>query len=171
METVAERGSRLGDRWAGLGCAARLLLAQELRYARATMLRFMPALAAFAVALSGCIKSVPYPYTAQPSRISDPAAEVVALIQANTVPSCVVTPKLSEKTLVINYVCTQSVGNVVARLDRVDAIGLERMGDWYRVLVHHRDGLPDFAWSSKNLEDMQRLADALTALSAAATTR
>lgn len=33
------------------------------------------------------------------------------------------------------------------------------------MLVKHSGGTADFDWTSKNLDDMRRLADALTALS------
>lgn len=111
----------------------------------------------------------PIAYTAQPARIVDPAAEVKALILANTVQGCVSEPSVTDTMLTVKYVCTGGgVGNVVARLDRVQTITIDNSGEWYRVLVHHRGGIDDFGWQSKSLEDIQRLADALTALSSPA---
>ena len=104
-------------------------------------------------------------YTPQPTRISNPRDEVKRLIIANTVGSCVSTPSFDKDMLVVKFVCGGQVGNGVARLDKVKSIELQQYAEWYRVLVHHEAGITDFSWTSKSLDDMQRLADALTALS------
>ena len=68
--------------------------------------------------------------------------------------------------LVVKFACThRGIGNSVMRFDRVEGIELQRYDEWYRVLVHQSGGAPDFSWTSKSKSDMQRLADALTALS------
>ncbi len=117
-------------------------------------------------ALTACATITPVPYTADPQRITDPRAEIKALIEANTVQGCVAEPEVSETIVVVKFVCSGGgIGNTVARLDRVKTIGLEESGGWYRVLVKHTSGEEDFAWTSRSLEDMRRLADAMTALS------
>jgi len=116
------------------------------------------------LALAGCASITPIAYTAQPERISNPGEEVKNLILANTVQGCVTTPEIKETMLVVKAVCTNGVGNQVIRFDRVKSVVLEQSGEWYRVKVVHGDGVADFWWSSKSLEDMQRMADAITAL-------
>lgn len=118
------------------------------------------------VVLAGCGSIVPVAYTPQPSRISDPVAETRTIILSNTVDGCIAEPEFSERMLVVKFACSRGgVGNSVLRFDRVSSIDLQQYNDWYRVLVHQNGGAKDFAWTSKNLADMQRLADALTALS------
>jgi hypothetical protein len=121
-----------------------------------------------AVLLAGCASITPVPYTPNPSRISDPAGEAKSLIEANTTGGCVAEPDVKPTLLVVKFVCQRAIGNMVVRLDHVDNISLAQSGEWYRVLVHHDNGGEDFAWTSKQLEDIQRLADAITALSKAA---
>ena len=120
------------------------------------------------LALAACGAAItPVPYTAHPERIKDPGAELKNLILANTVSGCVAEPDLSEAMLVVKFVCTgngSGVGNMVVRFGRVETITVEKSGDWYRVLVHHKPGTEDFAWTSKSLEDIERMADAITAL-------
>ena len=129
------------------------------------LLTLLGALALLLPALPGCASITPIAYTPQPSRITDPSAEVRSLIQANTLGGCVAEPELSSTLLVVKFICRNAVGNSVVRLDHVESISLQQSGVWYRVLVHHNNGGEDFTWTSKQLEDMQRLADALTALS------
>jgi hypothetical protein len=74
-------------------------------------------------------------------------------------------PEVKPTLLVVKFICRGAIGNMVVRLDHVESIVLQHSGDWYRVLVHHNNGGEDFAWTSKQLEDIERLADALTALS------
>lgn len=107
----------------------------------------------------------PIAYEPQASRVKDPAAVAKTIIESNTVQGCVTEPQVSEVMLVVKYVCSNGVGNSVARFDRMESIKLEQSGEWYRVLVKHKGGSEDFAWTSKSLEDMQLLADALAALS------
>lgn len=116
------------------------------------------------VALAGCASITPIAYTAQPERISDPAEEVKNLILANTVAGCVTSPEIKQTMLVVKAVCSTGVGNQIIRFDRVKSVALEQSGEWYRVMVKHGEGVADFWWSSKSLEDMQRMADAITAL-------
>ena len=118
------------------------------------------------IALSGCVSSsiMAIPYSAQPQRIANPREEVKSLILANTAGGCVATPEVKEKLLVVQAVCSGGVGNWVIRFDRVKSVALEQSGEWYRVVVKHSEGITDFAWTSKSLEDMQRMADAITAL-------
>jgi hypothetical protein len=125
-------------------------------------------LAGLALLLAGCASITPVPYTPQPSRITDPAAEAKSLIEANTIGGCVAKPEVQGPLLTVKFVCRDAIGNMVVRLDHVGSIVLQQSGEWYRVLVHHDNGAEDFAWSSKQLEDIQRLADALTALSKSA---
>jgi hypothetical protein len=123
-------------------------------------------LAALASLLAGCASITPIAYTPQPSRIADPAAEAKSLIEANTTGGCVAEPEVKPKLLTVKFICRNAIGNTVVRLDHVRGIELQKSGEWYRVLVHHDNGGEDFAWTSKQLEDMQRLADAITALAA-----
>jgi len=69
--------------------------------------------------------------------------------------------------LTVKYVCQDGIGNAVLRFDQVDTITLQQSGEWYRVLVKHTSA-EDFSWTSKSRADMERLADAVTALSSAA---
>ena len=117
-----------------------------------------------ALVLAGCASINPVAYNAQPERIRDPQKEIVSLLLANTVQGCVTEPQIDEKMLVVKYVCNTFIGNVVARFDKVDKIYLEQSGEWFRVTAHHSSGIADFQWTSKSLDDMQRLADALTAM-------
>lgn len=115
--------------------------------------------------VAGCATIRPVVYVPQPERIEDPAEEVRALILANTVQGCVTEPDVTERMLTVKFVCSNGVGNAVARFDSVDRIVLEESGGWFRVSVLHRDGIEPFKWTSKSLKDITRLADALTALS------
>ena len=123
------------------------------------------ALASFILLAAGCAAVTPVSYSPQPERVADPAAEAKALILANTVQGCVTEPDVTETMLTVKFVCSNGVGNAVARFDRVERIVLEESGGWFRVSVLHRGGVEPFRWTSKSLEDITRLADALTALS------
>jgi len=114
---------------------------------------------------SACAGIKPVAYTAQPLRVTDPHAELKNLILANTTQGCVTEPSFSGSMLVVKAVCSRGVGNFVARLDQIDRVVLEQSGDWYGCRVKHKGGAEDFFWSSKSLDDMQRMADAFTALS------
>lgn len=116
------------------------------------------------LALVGCSSIKPIAYTAQPQRIANPGEEVKNLILANTVQGCVTTPELKESMLVVKALCSNGVGNQVIRFDRVKSVTLDQSGEWYRVMVKHGEGIADFWWSSKSLEDMQRMADSISAL-------
>lgn len=121
----------------------------------------------FALLLAACAGITTIPYTPQPQRIDNPRETIVKLILANTVDGCVSEPKVDETLLVVKFVCTgngRGVGNMVARLDQIDQVSVQQSGDWYRVHVHHKNGAADFDWSSKNLDDVQHLADAFTAI-------
>lgn len=118
--------------------------------------------------LSGCASIIPVPYTVQPSRITNPAQEVKQLILANTVQGCVTEPEVSPTMLTVKFVCSRGVGNAVVRFDRVANIKIEQSGEWYRVMVTHKPGTDDFDWTSRSLEDIQRLADAISALASPA---
>ena len=126
---------------------------------------FAAALVVAAVALAGCASITPIAYTTQPGRIADPAKEASTIIKANVVGGCIAEPSYEKPLLIVKFVCSNGLGNVVAKLDRVEKIYLEQSGEWYRVVVRHVGGGDDFNWTSKSLDDMQRLADALTALS------
>lgn len=139
----------------------------ELRYG-AHVNHLLTCLAGLALLLAGCASITPIPYTPQPSRIADPAAEAKSLIEANTTGGCVAKPEVQPPLLTVKFVCQQAIGNMVVRLDHVESVTLQQSGEWYRVLVHHDNGAEDFAWTSKQLDDIQRLADALTALSKSA---
>ena len=140
---------------------------RELRYG-AHMNHLSTSLAGLALLLAGCASITPIPYTPQPSRIADPAAEAKSLIEANTTGGCVAKPEVQPPLLTVKFVCREAIGNMVVRLDHVESVTLQQSGEWYRVLVHHDNGAEDFAWTSKQLDDIQRLADALTALSKSA---
>ena len=117
-------------------------------------------------------------YTPQPSRIANPAADVKLLIQANTVANCTTTPEVQSLLIVVQSTCTGqedsveivenrpyvTTGSAVVRLDHVESIKLQKSGVWFGMFVHHNNGANDFVWTSKSLEDMERLADAITAL-------
>jgi hypothetical protein len=123
-----------------------------------------PMLAFFLSTLAACATITPVAYQPQPERISDPASEVKSLILANTTQGCVTEPDLTPAVLTVKFVCSNGVGNSVVRFDRVDSIVIEESGGWYRVQVRHTPGTEPFQWTSKNLDDMTRLADAITAL-------
>ena len=126
--------------------------------------------ALFALVLAACASIEPVAYTPNPGRIADPRAEARELILANTVGGCIAEPEFSETMLIVKFVCTgdsSGVGNAVVRFNEVETITLQQSGEWYRVRVHHTGGAPDFDWTSNSLADMQRLADAFTALSSA----
>jgi hypothetical protein len=124
--------------------------------------------ALFAVgSLGACASITPVPYTLAPERSHDPVAEATTLIKSNVVGQCIAEPSFEKPMLIVKFVCSEGVGNSIAKMDRVANIHLEQSGEWYRVVVHHKDTTEDFTWSSKSLEDMQRLADALDALSQA----
>jgi len=132
-----------------------------------TMRRFAFALVV-AASLVGCAAPIQnLPYTANPARITEPMAEVRAMINANVVQGCVVEIEDAARMLTVKYVCQDGIGNAVLRFDQVDTITLQQSGEWYRVLVKHTSA-EDFSWTSKSRADMERLADAVTALSSAA---
>ena len=120
------------------------------------------------LALAACGAGITQvPYTAQPQRIKDPTTELKNLILANTVQGCIAEPDFSDSMMVVKFACTGNgtgLGNMVVRFARVQTVTVEKSGEWYRVLVHHTPGTEDFAWSSKSLEDVERMADAITAL-------
>ena len=116
--------------------------------------------------LAACASIQSVPYSPQPSRIKDPVAETRTIILSNTVDGCIAEPNFSDAMLVVKFACShRGVGNSVVRFDRVESIELQQYKEWYRVLVHQRGGAQDFTWTSKSKGDMERLADALTALS------
>jgi hypothetical protein len=120
-----------------------------------------------AVLLTACATVTPIAYSPNPGRIANPQEEVRSIILANVVQGCIAEPEFTSATMLsVKFVCSGGVGNSVARLDRVQGITLEESGGWYRVLVKHSAGAADFAWTSRSLQDMERLADAFTALSA-----
>ncbi len=135
-----------------------------------SVLRGLGAVALLAV-VSGCVASTPLKYAARPERISNPRQEVLALIAANTSPGCVVDASFQKKVLLVKYVCHRAIGNTTARLDEVKSVTLEKSGEWYVARVKHLNGAGDFIWSSKSRRDIERLVDALTALSAGKTRR
>lgn len=119
-------------------------------------------------ALIACAAAItPIAYNPNPARIANPAEEAKQLILANVVQGCVAEPEVTETMLTVKFVCSSGVGNSVVRFDKVESIVMDESGGWFRVQVLHRDGAAPFQWTSKSLDDMQRLADALTALSGA----
>lgn len=120
--------------------------------------------------LASCASITPVAYTPQPTRSADPAGEMRALVLANTTQGCVTEPDVSAEMFVVKFVCSSGVGNMVIRFAQVKSITLDKYGEWYRVLVQHNGGAADFAWTSKSLEDMQRLADAIAAASSGTST-
>ena len=139
-----------------------------MTFARTTSLS-LPALVLFLACAGAGIKRMDYGL--QPERIEDPQAEVLRFINLNTTQGCITEPAFDDRVLLVKFACNNGVGNSTARLDRVKEIALEQYEEWYRVVVRHSDGSPDFAWSSKSLEDVQRAADAFAALSGAGPTR
>lgn len=118
------------------------------------------------LSVAACASIQPVPYSPQPSRIKDPVAETRTIILSNTVDGCIAEPDFSDAMLVVKFACShRGLGNSVVRFDRVESIELQQYKEWYRVLVHQRGGAEDFTWTSKSRGDMERLADALTALS------
>ena len=121
-----------------------------------------------ALSLVACATIQPLPYTPNPARIADPKNEVLTLIKANVRPGCIAEPAFEQTLLLVKFVCSDGIGNSTARLDKVESISMQQYEEWYRVVVHHAAGSgDDFAWTSKSLDDMQRLADAFTALTQA----
>jgi hypothetical protein len=133
-----------------------------------TWLRQGLLLATLALGAAACAPIVPVPYEPQPGRIAKPKEEIKTIILANTVQGCMSEVEASERIIAVKYACAAGsyggIGNSVIRLEEIDNIELQQRGEWYRVLVHHK-GAPEFAWTSKSLTDMQRMADAITALS------
>jgi len=127
-------------------------------------------LLAFAL-LSGCAHVDRVSYTPQPGRIVDPRAELQAFIKQNTVQGCLTEPVFEGATLDVKWVCSRALGHAMVRLDRVVSIDIDHSGEWYRLTVHHSTGIDDFEWESKSLEDIQRAADALDALSGQKTSK
>ena len=82
------------------------------------LLTLLGALALLLPALPGCASITPIAYTPQPSRITDPSAEVRSLIQANTLGGCVAEPELSSTLLVVKFICRNAVGNSVVPFRR-----------------------------------------------------
>jgi hypothetical protein len=118
------------------------------------------------VLLTACASIQPVPYSPQPSRIKDPVAETRTIILSNTTDGCIAEPSFSDAMLVVKFACShRGLGSSVLRFDRVEGIELQQYKEWYRVLVHQSGGASDFTWTSKSKGDMERLADALTALS------
>lgn len=119
-------------------------------------------------ALCGCFAACAsiqaVPYNLQPSRIADPRAEILGFIKMNVRPGCLAEPQFEGPMLDVKFVCSGGLGHSMARLDRVAGIKIEQYEEWYRVVVQHTGGTDDFSWSSKNLEDVQRAADAFYAL-------
>ncbi len=103
-------------------------------------------------------------YTPNPARVTDPMAEATAMINANVVQGCVVDIENAPQIMTVKYACENGIGNSVVRFDQVDTIALQKSGDWYGVRVKHKSA-DDFFWTSKSRSDMERLLDALTALS------
>lgn len=117
-----------------------------------------------AAACAAPIQSISY--SPQPLRSEDPRGELKRLILANTVQGCVTEPEFTGQMFVVKAVCTRGVGNQVLRFDRVKSVVLEQSDEWFRCRVSHTSG-EDFWWSSKSLEDMQQMADAVSALTSA----
>jgi hypothetical protein len=137
---------------------------------RCGMRRLTIALALALGLVSACATVTPVAWTPNPARIANPADEVRTIILANVVQGCIAEPEFTTPTmLIVKFVCTSGgggVGNFVARLDQVERITIEESGGWYRTSVKHTSGIEDFTWTSRSQQDMERLADALTALAA-----
>ncbi len=103
-------------------------------------------------------------YTPQPERIEDPAKMLATLILANTTPGCVTNPTYSDALFIVKFVCNRGTGNIVLRPSLVESIEVQESAPWFRILVHHRNQIDDFTWSSKNLDDVQHMADSVHAL-------
>jgi hypothetical protein len=121
-------------------------------------------LIALAGAACGAPPIQPVAYAPQPQRVADPETELAALITSNTTAGCVSEPTFQGPSLVVKFVCSRAIGNVVLRFDRVTRVELQQQGPWYRVRAHHRDGVEDFFWDSKSLEDAQRIDDCIEAI-------
>jgi hypothetical protein len=118
-------------------------------------------------ALAACATITPIPYDPNPARVGDAATEARQIILANVMQGCIAEIEIGPTMMTVKFVCSSGVGNYVMRFDKVDTITLSESGGWYRVLVSHKDGIAPFRWTSRSLDDMKRLADALTALSSA----
>lgn len=125
------------------------------------LLRFST-IAAFASA--GCISITPIAYRAQPDRISDPQGEVKALILANTSNGCISEAAFDKQMLLVKFICPRAANQGAVRFEQVADITLDKYSGGYRVKVTHSRGAPDFFMWSRNRDDMERLVDALTAL-------
>lgn len=114
--------------------------------------------------LTACGAAIrPIQYAPKPQRVAQPAQQIASIILANTVQGCVSEPEVSPTMLVVKYVCSRGVGNSVIRFAQIRSIELSQSGEWYRVLVKHEGGADDFSWTSKSLDDMKHLADAISA--------
>ena len=113
--------------------------------------------------LAACASIQRIDYSPNPSRVEDPRQEIATLIKANVTSGCIAEPHFEQMLLQVKYVCPGGFGNTVSRLDKITSVHLEQYKEWYRVVVRHSAG-EDFHWTSKTLEDMQRMADAFTAL-------
>ena len=104
-------------------------------------------------------------YTPRPERIGDPEAEVARILKANT-GRCIVEPAVEGTLLLVRSVCSGGdVDSRAVKLDKVDRIVIRQWDEDFQVIVSHRGGDAEFTWISSSRDDMERLADALTALS------
>jgi len=129
---------------------------------RSSLSLLAPALLLAASACGAAIHPIAYqPKTMPPARAARTAR---ALITANTVQGCLSEVDLHDNMLIVRYACSHAIGNGLVRLDRIASIELAESGGWYRVLVKHRDRTEDFFWTSKNVDDIRTLADAVASL-------
>ena len=67
--------------------------------------------------------------------------------------------------LVLQYACSSgAAGNESVRFDKVQTVEIVHGFGKYGVKVTHTAGIEDFEFASGNLDDIQRLADAISAL-------
>lgn len=127
-------------------------------------------LALAALAASACVSVVPY--AAQPARSKDPQAEILSIIAANPEPGCASKPEFTGNILSVQVVClgndTGSTSTRTLRPDRIESMKIDKMLSSYLLVVHHSGGTYDFGWGGRELEDLERLEDAISALQAQA---
>jgi len=129
-------------------------------------------LLAIATALSlACRPVTPVAYEPQPSRAHDPKRELESLLVASPQDGCTAKVEFPDRVMIVRYECatygTYALLNRVVRFDDIERIALERRSDGYAIVVHQR-GAEAFAWSTRTLNEVERLADAIAALAGAA---
>jgi hypothetical protein len=111
-----------------------------------------------------CATITDIPYNAKDNDTG--TGDIKAMINANVVQGCIVEMEDGPSMLAIKYACTSGIGNSVLRFDQIADMKLQQSGEWYRVMVTHKTA-DEFSWTSKSRADMERLFDAIHAVSQA----